>query len=254
MWVIDFPKEAWPTEGDRLNWLNDEVGDRRQEIVFIQGGTNPMIDEAAIRRLLDACLLKPGEAPKAIGDKFPPWDPLPVALTARPPSGVNSIIDNNTKKTHLAQPNSVNHHGSRKGSAPEITTIVVSSGEKEDASTDAVLFVREMRKGAKEVLTECRKLSELVDAKALARAHRRESGNSDDGEEEFDDNGDDPETHMAFKNCVIITSRLVESIVLPFAKTNITQLGSAKEVSYPGFFYPDVFNNFHPATTPKRIK
>jgi len=79
LWWSAVPKNRWP---DQPGWYEsmksyfDPVwGDRRQEIVFI--GTNPM-DEAAIRRRLDACLVgDPShftpEAWRRLPDPFPAW-------------------------------------------------------------------------------------------------------------------------------------------------------------------------------------
>ena len=44
-------------------------GDRRQKIVFI----GVEMDEAGLRRRLDACLLTPEEVGLALEDPFPPW-------------------------------------------------------------------------------------------------------------------------------------------------------------------------------------
>jgi G3E family GTPase len=79
LWWSAVPKNRWP---DHPEWFEsmkpyfDPVwGDRRQEIVFI--GTDPM-DEAAMRRRLDACLVgDPGrftpEAWRSLPDPFPAW-------------------------------------------------------------------------------------------------------------------------------------------------------------------------------------
>ena len=79
LWWSAVPKEYWP---DNPAWLDamqphfDPVwGDRRQELVFI--GCGPM-DETAIRRDLDACLVKaPAFLPdlwKSMPDPFPAWE------------------------------------------------------------------------------------------------------------------------------------------------------------------------------------
>lgn len=80
-WWIAVPKNQWPDHPDwkRLfdrNW--DEVwGDRRQELAFIGVG----MDEAAIRRALDDCLIGSEKirrfdpAPyRALRDPFPSWE------------------------------------------------------------------------------------------------------------------------------------------------------------------------------------
>lgn len=78
MWWASVPKERWP---DNQEWrtamapyLDPVWGDRRQELVFI--GMDPM-DEQAIRRELDACLVPAGhftpEASARFQDPFPSW-------------------------------------------------------------------------------------------------------------------------------------------------------------------------------------
>jgi len=79
-WWANVPKERWP---DHPEWRQHIVeswdsvyGDRRQEIVFI----GPDMDEAAIRRRLDACLVGAPNAKtmqpsawKKLKDPFPVW-------------------------------------------------------------------------------------------------------------------------------------------------------------------------------------
>lgn len=77
-WWASVPKERWPNDEGwrkRLGQYWDKVyGDRRQEIVFIGTG----MDEAAIRRRLDACLVPETSsmdiaAWSALADPFPIW-------------------------------------------------------------------------------------------------------------------------------------------------------------------------------------
>ena len=77
-WWAAVPPERWPNDhGARYDmqrhWA-EPFGDRRQELVFIGAG----MDEAAIRAMLDACLLGPeaGDDPACwagLSDPFPVW-------------------------------------------------------------------------------------------------------------------------------------------------------------------------------------
>ncbi len=77
-WAAAHPK-MWPQDADaqkaiKANW-QEPFGDRRQEIVLIGVG----MDQAALRRRLDACLLTPAEmrsgvkAWEKLPDPFPAW-------------------------------------------------------------------------------------------------------------------------------------------------------------------------------------
>jgi G3E family GTPase len=76
-WWAAVPKRDWPSDGRfeefvAGHWL-EPWGDRRQELVFIGIG----MDEAGIRRRLDACLVQtkdfvPG-AWSGLADPFPSW-------------------------------------------------------------------------------------------------------------------------------------------------------------------------------------
>lgn len=80
-WWAAIPHRHWPDHPDwrRIldrNW-DDVWGDRRQELVFIGTG----LDEPAIRKALDDCLVRPATArrfdPKAyrhLSDPFPAWE------------------------------------------------------------------------------------------------------------------------------------------------------------------------------------
>jgi G3E family GTPase len=79
LWWSAVPKSRWPDQPgwyeSMKSYLDPIWGDRRQEIVFI--GTDPM-NEAAIRRRLDACLVgNPNrftpEAWRRLPDPFPAW-------------------------------------------------------------------------------------------------------------------------------------------------------------------------------------
>ena len=78
-WWAAIPKDRWPVGEDfedvlRNYWIAD-YGDRRQEIVFI--GLKDEMDEKAIRKKLDECLVKNYlTAPKLfekLKDPFPEW-------------------------------------------------------------------------------------------------------------------------------------------------------------------------------------
>ena len=77
-WWAAVPRTRWPDHPEWLEsmkpYLDPSWGDRRQEIVFI--GTDPM-DEAAMRRELDACLIPAsGFTPEnwtRLPDPFPAW-------------------------------------------------------------------------------------------------------------------------------------------------------------------------------------
>ena len=79
LWWAAVPQSRWPDDPDwrrsMAPYLDPVWGDRRQEIVCI--GTDPM-DEAALRRTLDACLVPARsftpEAWTALPDPFPRWE------------------------------------------------------------------------------------------------------------------------------------------------------------------------------------
>jgi len=80
LWWAAVPRERWPDDPQAVRAIqarwDDAVGDARQELVLIGMG----MDEAQLRRRLDACLL--GDAEMAEGpqrwlsyeDPFPSWD------------------------------------------------------------------------------------------------------------------------------------------------------------------------------------
>ena len=79
MWLADTPEEERPKdlENDaeiQAHW-DEELGDRRQEIVFI--GLKNDMDEKTIRDQLDACLIKDYLSDKIsyqkLDDPFPGW-------------------------------------------------------------------------------------------------------------------------------------------------------------------------------------
>ncbi len=80
LWWSAAPREYWPEDPqwhEAMQPYFDPIwGDRRQELVFI--GCDPM-DEAAIKRALDACLLDvPALMPELwqhLPDPFPVWTP-----------------------------------------------------------------------------------------------------------------------------------------------------------------------------------
>ncbi len=79
LWYAAVPKSEWPEDEETRRWLDevwdDEVGDRRQELVFI--GRDQ--DEEVMREALDFCLLtddemQAGEVKWAsYDDQFPDW-------------------------------------------------------------------------------------------------------------------------------------------------------------------------------------
>lgn len=79
-WWAAVPREQWPDGAQFTTYLeaqwDEDYGDRRQEIVFIGIG----MDEAALRAMLDACLVDPGRdetgriiARRDLRDPFPAW-------------------------------------------------------------------------------------------------------------------------------------------------------------------------------------
>lgn len=78
-WWATIPKNRWPDGGDfedviKQYWT-EEYGDRRQEIVFI--GLQDQMDEKAIRKQLDECLVQDYLAApdvfQELKDPFPEW-------------------------------------------------------------------------------------------------------------------------------------------------------------------------------------
>ncbi|SFZ83805.1 GTPase, G3E family [Devosia enhydra] len=76
LWWAAVPRRRWPDDPDWLAAMQPYIdpvwGDRRQELVFI--GTNPM-DEARIRRDLDACLVPARQMLPDVWSQLP--DPFP---------------------------------------------------------------------------------------------------------------------------------------------------------------------------------
>lgn len=79
-WWVTVPRDQWPCDDpaqimDLTDW-DEDLGDRRQEIVFI--GQN--LNEEGIRGKLDACLMtgqemeQIGQSTLALEDPFPQWD------------------------------------------------------------------------------------------------------------------------------------------------------------------------------------
>jgi hypothetical protein len=79
LWWAAVPKKRWPDDDEwrrmlETNW-HRLWGDRRQELVFI--GTS--LDEAGIRRTLDACLIKPAQTDRLNLDRYRDLpDPFPI--------------------------------------------------------------------------------------------------------------------------------------------------------------------------------
>jgi G3E family GTPase len=76
-WWAAIPKARWPQDNPAFEGLlnrhwDAQWGDRRQELVFIGIG----MDEAALRRRLDACLVPEQRFQPKIWSKLP--DPFPV--------------------------------------------------------------------------------------------------------------------------------------------------------------------------------
>ena len=80
-WYADLPKEDWPDDAETLdqiaNQWDPEWGDRRQELVLIGIG----MEEADLRRRLDACLLTDDEMALGLDAWRQFEDPLPAWQT-----------------------------------------------------------------------------------------------------------------------------------------------------------------------------
>ncbi len=80
MWYAEIPEEQWPKDEETRAWIashwDEEVGDRRQELVFI--GVD--MDQESLEGVLDGCLLSDEEmsqGPKGwqdLDDPFPEWN------------------------------------------------------------------------------------------------------------------------------------------------------------------------------------
>jgi len=91
LWWAAVPQERWPDAGETLRriWSDWEKpwGDRRQELVLIGCG----MDEAALRRMLDACLLTDAEMARGeevwvkFTDPFVPWQTVEETVPPTPP-------------------------------------------------------------------------------------------------------------------------------------------------------------------------
>ena len=79
-WWAVMPRERWPGSGDFEAYMagiwDRDVGDRRQEIVFIGIG----MDEAALRKRLNACLtdIRHGSTPERMRARTDLQDPFPT--------------------------------------------------------------------------------------------------------------------------------------------------------------------------------
>ena len=75
-WLAAVPKDQWPEDAEAMmqDWDRD-LGDRRQEIVFI--GLESEVDEAELEKRLDACLIadyiEKKDHYQNIADPFPEW-------------------------------------------------------------------------------------------------------------------------------------------------------------------------------------
>lgn len=76
-WFAGTPRDRWPNDPEMveaaLARFEGPYGDRKQELVFIGTG----MDEAAIRRDLDSCLLQPSELTQEMADWATLPDPFP---------------------------------------------------------------------------------------------------------------------------------------------------------------------------------
>eukprot|EP01087_Luapelamoeba_hula_P018266 TRINITY_DN5869_c1_g1_i6.p1 TRINITY_DN5869_c1_g1~~TRINITY_DN5869_c1_g1_i6.p1 ORF type:complete len:1406 (+),score=195.77 TRINITY_DN5869_c1_g1_i6:268-4485(+) len=214
---------------------------KKTALVFMDAGADRCANETAIRRLLDACLIKDSESSPYGPDRFPLWGSLPS-----PAESASSVLDRDSTSTQKHQHQRTPSHttGHQNSLNTSSTTATQSSGRilaSCSVSADEVaVFVASLKDQTGTLAQECENLLELVSRSTNSPDRRGapllpdlapDGSIIESGEE---DEESDPLAVAALKSCVLVTTRVVESVALPFIKLASMRkaLSADKEVQF----------------------